>query len=277
MSFAHELEMDFDTSFSRKEVITPARARDLLLRNERNRNASSGLVKEIASAMLDGRWRINGETIKISKEGNLLDGQHRLLACVQAQTSFETHVAYNVNTESVSTIDIGRKRTGGDVLMMHGCRYGNVVSSAFKIISVVGDGGVVTDGAVRLSPDMILSMWRNDPSIEESALIGHRAKDLIAPGRATAMHYLFKQKDQAAADKFFHDLTTGEELKANDPVHVLRNRLLRLRSGRVPTRDYEVIVLVIRAWNHRRTGTETVLLKGFVKDSNGNFHIPTII
>lgn len=68
------------------ETITPDIAKTMLGENVNNRRISHDNVNMFAREMRNGEWRFNGEAIKFSKDGRLLDGQHRLLAVIAALT-----------------------------------------------------------------------------------------------------------------------------------------------------------------------------------------------
>lgn len=57
-----------------KTIITPKKARELLKLNTRNRKLSKALVSKYAGDMRAGRWPYNGDPIRVSKDGVLLDG-----------------------------------------------------------------------------------------------------------------------------------------------------------------------------------------------------------
>ncbi len=65
--------------FYTKEV-TPFMAAKLLENNQVNRKRSEGHIKFLAKQMSAGNFKLTGETVKISTDGKLLDGQHRLHA-----------------------------------------------------------------------------------------------------------------------------------------------------------------------------------------------------
>lgn len=80
--------------------------------------------------MKKGLWRVNGETIIFNKSGELSNGQHRLSACVEANTPFLAIVLCNVDDDAFATIDTGKIRSGGDVLYLSGVeKYSNKYSS----------------------------------------------------------------------------------------------------------------------------------------------------
>ena len=69
--------------------ITPEMAKLTLSEtNKKNRPFSSAKVIDYSKDMQNENWSLNGETIKFGSDGLLKDGQHRLEACVRANTSF---------------------------------------------------------------------------------------------------------------------------------------------------------------------------------------------
>lgn len=69
----------------------------LLEHNTRNpRKVSRSVVRQYATDMRSGNWRVNGETIVIDRDGNMKNGQHRCLACIESGCAFETLLVYGV-------------------------------------------------------------------------------------------------------------------------------------------------------------------------------------
>ncbi len=53
-------------------------------------------MAEYANAMKSGEWKYNGESIKVCTDGSLLDGQHRLEACIESGVTFDTLLVTNL-------------------------------------------------------------------------------------------------------------------------------------------------------------------------------------
>ena len=69
-------------------------ALELLKANSTNRELRNHVVEGYVDQMKKGQWREDtGETIKISKTGRLLDGQHRLNAIVKFGSGFHLTLA----------------------------------------------------------------------------------------------------------------------------------------------------------------------------------------
>ena len=59
-------------------TLTPEMATELLELNKHNRPLSDGHVRRIAAQIQEGKWKFNGDTIKIAVDHSVLDGQHRV-------------------------------------------------------------------------------------------------------------------------------------------------------------------------------------------------------
>jgi hypothetical protein len=101
-------------------TITPDIARQWLDNNIRNRPVREGTIRKYVEAMKAGQWELNGETIKFSTEGVLLDGQHRLRAVVQSGVTIQSYVIHNLSGKVFDTIDTGANRSIGDLLALQG-------------------------------------------------------------------------------------------------------------------------------------------------------------
>lgn len=98
--------------------ITPEEACLILThRNCHNRKLVQGTASSYKRQMLNGLWESNGESIVFDKNGQLLDGQHRLHACWKSNiTMQEVVVAVGFGTETFKTIDSGKMRSFKDTL-----------------------------------------------------------------------------------------------------------------------------------------------------------------
>jgi len=115
------------------EIITPKQAEKYLEKNiENNRPILDRHVAVLARDMKAGNWVQNGETIKFNGTGALLDGQHRLWACIEAQVPFTTAVARGV--PSLEEVDRGRSRAMSHILAMRQVKNAIKVSVAIRTI-----------------------------------------------------------------------------------------------------------------------------------------------
>lgn len=96
------------------EVITPQKAQGFLDRNHANRRVRHAVVQKYAAAMARGEWQLTHQGIAVDTDGNLIDGQHRLMAIAAAQTSVTMTVTYGVPTTVFGALDQGVKRNLSD-------------------------------------------------------------------------------------------------------------------------------------------------------------------
>ncbi|NCC66460.1 MAG: hypothetical protein EOM15_17640 [Spirochaetia bacterium] len=106
--------------------ITPEMATRMLSGNKDNRAINKSRVTLYAKAMKEGRWVENGQTIIISTDGFLIDGQHRLTALVAAGVTLEMLVVKLESKDNEGDltarhipIDIGQSRTLANTTGLH--------------------------------------------------------------------------------------------------------------------------------------------------------------
>ena len=93
-----------------------------------NRRTKPIKIKEYAKDMEEGKWVLNGETIKFADDGYLHDGQNRMKACIRAGVPFTTDIRFGIPASAFSTIDTGKSKTGEDMLTNAG--YTNTTKRA---------------------------------------------------------------------------------------------------------------------------------------------------
>lgn len=243
-------------------TITPADAKRLLENNTFNRSISDRTVNAIARDMKNGDWVFNGESIKISTAGRLLDGQHRLSACIRADVPFKTLIIEGLPESAMDTVDAGRKRTAGDVLRLHGYANNNTLAAAARMIMRYKQYGIrmVSGSTGGYTNSEILAFIDANPVVvkcaQKAVQFNSVSGSLISPATAALIYYMFTQVDEEDAERFFNKLQTGADLDELNPILKLRNYLIGLRASKMSTRDtsYRTIVLAMKCWNKWRTG-----------------------
>jgi len=79
--------------------------------------------------MIDNLFLENGESIVFDLRGDLVDGQHRLLAIIKSGKSYNIPVVTGVLPHSMATYDTGKNRSARDVLQMNGFKYYSPLAS----------------------------------------------------------------------------------------------------------------------------------------------------
>lgn len=93
------------------EVVSPEMAQEFLLHNAGNRSISQKTVALYAREMINGTWAESPEGICFNQRGELIDGQHRLLAVIQSKQPQRMLVITGCPDEATPHLDSGRKRS----------------------------------------------------------------------------------------------------------------------------------------------------------------------
>lgn len=97
-------------------LITPAIAQFLLTNhNGRNRPVKQTRVDQYAMELKLEKWKYNGERILFDKDGQLLSGQHRLLAILKSGVSMLVDLKFGIDPDVRDTIDAGAPRSTKDI------------------------------------------------------------------------------------------------------------------------------------------------------------------
>lgn len=114
-------------------TVTPDQALEILaLHNNNNRRLRKSVVARYSRAIKTGQWRLTQQGIAISRDGVLLDGQHRLAAVVEANTPVEMVMATECDPGIFAVLDTGATRLASDVLYMSGATNTMVAAAGIK-------------------------------------------------------------------------------------------------------------------------------------------------
>lgn len=93
--------------------ITPEIAKALLDSSNHSlqRTSNKANIASFAQDMKEGRWELNGESIALDTQGNVVNGFHRLKAIVLSGVSITTVFIVGVRPECIHTYDQNKKRT----------------------------------------------------------------------------------------------------------------------------------------------------------------------
>lgn len=241
-------------------LITPEMAQEFLACNSNNRAVSQVKLKQYTTAMTSGRWRQNGDTIKIAKNNRLLDGQHRLMAIEKTNLAQVMNVVYGLDEEVIQTIDCGANRRANHILDFNGETNTVGLTAALNALKRLTTGRwKIRDGYTN---DEIAGALEAHPEMRECYA---KAKKWQTFGALqctwqAALFYLFRQKDPLEAERFFLKLDAGTDLSAKDPVLVLRRRLIDNKTSDSRMESIILAALVIMAWNAVRCRRSIVKL-----------------
>lgn len=257
------------------EVITPDVAREYLKRNTRNRAIRSFHTSTLAKTMAEGRWVLNGQPIIFDDEGALIDGQHRLQACVLSGVAVMSYVVRGVSdARAFTTIDVGKVRGAGDMATyMGGVSYtlAKDLVAAARIIKTwdeMEDKSKFEGARFTSAPDNeALAAYSLSLCPLLSECIEHVGKRFAGMSQKSVMAascYLFSRQTKEDAFKFFDMLYDGVFSSPNHPVKVLRDALLmRDRTTRKShaKQKADTMALIFKAWAAYRKGKEIKVLR----------------
>lgn len=244
--------------------LTGTLATELLNANPENRRLDQTLAKTYSRQMLspDG-WPYVGDPLRVDKNGKVLDGQHRARAVELAcQTNPHFFLVVDLITglepETRANMDVGRRRSSSDEIHMRGIKNSGTCSSAARLLMRWNGDTILPDSFTPASPEIVRFVWENQDRLERSAGIGYSAHVLMyaKPSVATAFHYRATMVDPIRADEFFHFLRTGEDMRAGNPIHTFRNKIIRARTESLREDQNEQLYhfcTAWRDWTQRRT------------------------
>jgi hypothetical protein len=206
--------------------LTPALATKLLEANSANRPLSDAHVNRIAAQIRAGKWRFNGDTIKIGADGSVLDGQHRLWAVIEADKAVDTFLVTGIDRDSFATIDtVRRMRSGADVLALSGSeRHRRCAATALAWL-VRFERGVAKnyrDPAMRVENADVEDAFARHPGIVDSIARTTPLRNVCNPGLVGVIHYMVHSRRPDLAERMIATMTDPAPVGIDDPFFRLR-------------------------------------------------------
>lgn len=236
-------------------TITPEMAKNWLQKNTNNRKVRRDHVMRIAKAIVASKWKMTGDPIRFSTE-RLIDGQHRLLAIVEAGVPVSSVVMFDVPDEAFDYIDQNNKRTTADVIASHGIAYATTCSAMYKILLAYEKGGAVLHlqkAEIASSAEIAINI--NESHIKSAAFGKHLEISGVCPASLiSTWHFLTVQIDAALASAFWTSVGTGKVIEglATMNATLLRDRLLTHAAASKRMTVEHKFTWAVRAWNAER-------------------------
>lgn len=243
------------------ETITPEIAREYLKFNKINRPLNKSTVNFYAKEMANGEWKLNGEAICF--QGNVLvNGQHRLQACIQSNIPFRTVVVRGVEENSFTTYDSGRLRTNADVFSLMDIKNASTVASSIvKYIALKRNVASIEyrasqdKGRNKASKDELLKVYNQCPQIFDNA--AERSKRLcnfmnlinVAYETAIIVYLIYDLHHPTKKVYDFFEMLHKGEAFTNRTIKILRDKLI---SDKINMRSMKPIVkqmIIFKTWN----------------------------
>ena len=239
--------------------ITPEMAKGFLAKSNGNR-AIRTKTKLLAykKDMERGAWQYNGDAIRFTYDGVLVDGHHRLTACVETGCSFEADIVL-IPSSSVHTMDKGATRSEADSLVMeYGYEKGRANAIVTAVTSIIQhDAGASSwpnaGGALQHRvTHHVVAGWvdENKEKINASvefAFSFEKAYRLITQGHICALHFLGSRAyGSDVTEAFLTKVMTGHYIEPGTTAEHIRTTLLMSRSGQVKMAAKDKVMTVAK-------------------------------
>lgn len=258
------------------EVIkfTPKMAEEWLGRNVSNRSHRERVSRRYAYDMVNGDWRWTGDPLRVTADGALKDGQHRLKAVVIAgETDPDIVIPFLVvvvGADAQEAIDTGIPRKLHDVLKLRGEMDAGALAAVIRLATQWDEG-------VRRSLSTNNSSTGTHAHYLRTLEAHPELRDVIADAQRVSRHcelpasivgllwWAFDRIDETSPDdaRFFFDrLADGQGLVSGDPIYELRKTLDLIKASvRGERSRTHLIAITIKAWNAYRRGDKVGLLR----------------
>lgn len=241
------------------ELLTPELARELLRANPFNRRKRKPHIQKLAGAMARDEFRFNGDPVRVSEHGDLLDGQHRCEAVIESGQSVWCVIIRGLPDEVIHTIDTDMApRNLRDVLKIGNELHYDILATALvwkwrKETNVLQTKDSPT-------PAQALAMLDKHPELRDTSAVCNSVRALKAMkvnrGQLAALMYEFRLIDPEDAARFFEKFTYGAGLEEGDPILLLRAWLQKMAAldAKKKATPVEVYMTIVKAWNLWRGG-----------------------
>lgn len=230
--------------------------------NSGNRKIQEGHAARLARDIIAGNWMVNAQPICF--HGNpfrggaarLINGQHRLRACVLADMPIEVPVAINISEAAFATYDEQPRKRKYRLNSEISAGDERVTMSA-AILQWREDNGYELNGRERPTVSEQLATLEKHPILREYAAEVRRTHgdgaearlDKIATGSVMAyLLHRFTREDPVVAKRFFDGLRTGANLHTSDPLLRIREAALQKRTGADRLDRYSSLAQLLEGW-----------------------------
>lgn len=261
------------TPASRMELVTvdPAYAAELLSANENNRRVTKSLVQQYATTMRLGLWRNpTAEALAVDSDGNLIQGQHRLMALIDAGVTLQFWINFNADPEDYHVLDRGKKRSLGDVVSMEGVPSANNAVAVARAALKYGTNPALSWNSPAMNalvtPDAVLEFTLNNRELVNHCV--RTARNTYAEIKIPMTQYgglmLHVARISPSLDDWYawdRQVATGENLSAGMPAFAYRRWAINLRTTQGGSATQYLAASSVKAWNAYVSGRQLSQLK----------------
>ena len=221
--------------------------------NTGNRRVNRRKIDQLVRQMKSGEFENTGEPIIISAEGVINNGQHRLLALVEADVALDIDVRFGIPRKAFSKTDTGTSRSGADVLTIKGVGSGSQVASTVRLL-ILYRRGLPESIREFVTNDEVAQAFDGWSEIEDviRRVNRHAFPKAVKSTPLYATAFLASRTSaKGKLDAWLDAVATGLEVSRDNPAYQLRERLMRGIEAPIGTREgqLERFALIIKSWN----------------------------
>ena len=261
----------------------------LLEKNTNNIPPVQAKITLYSELMLKGEWKYNGDSIRVSDKGVLLDGQNRLLAAQKAGFRLESDIVVGLPEDVFNTIDQGRVRQKGHLLAraLGGSATQSEANNISKAVSKImkhdmgysqqTGSGRGTNAKLLITPDDIYDYVENNPTIlDEVAYVKDTfgSRSLLPQSTILYIYHLGSRFDKEYTQKFLKKVFLSSQLKEGETLHHLNQALVWVKTKQTKWSWAEVENTLIKVWNSvGGSGLHAIKHANNIKARDGESHI----
>jgi hypothetical protein len=204
-------------------MITPEKAKQIIELQPRNRKVIDRKVNQYAQLIVCGKWsQDHPQGLIFNKQGELIDGQHRLLAVVKANVAVKFYCTFNAETSSQLLLDTATPRRLDQTAQIMGMAATPTKIAIAKVLLLN-----IQDAKLNRfpCPDLVLSAFQKyEQGITFASEKRNRLGINTAFVRAAIARAYYHCEDTAKLDHFIEVLDSGFSTESSDASIIsLRN------------------------------------------------------
>ena len=248
-----------------KRLITPVEAQIILdTKLGANRKMKLHYAESMADAWDRGEYIQTGDTLKYDRNGQLIDGQHRLMAVVLSGQITEFVVVEGIDPDAIRVIDAElAKRSLADQLGIIGFKNTAALATVVRASwAMEQNGKPQLSGHGGLTMAQAIDFIERRSTIEASAVAGRKFAQRTSGITAREFGALFDimhHTEPGVADNFFDQVSNEYGDKGSPAVRLVSRTKAHEAQEQHSVRH--VMGLFIKAWNAEVEGRKPRSLK----------------
>ncbi len=264
-------------------LLTPAIAKEFLENNlDGNRNVRKNKVEEYVEQINQGEWNpLTGDLLRITKDGVLIDGQHRCHAVVKSGNPAWVLFCDEFQERDYKKVDAGMSRKASDAVG----DTNTAALASFLIRSKQQTLNATFNAAGRRLANSEVAQFAEKHRKAISSALAHGERCYVTNGRGGRSAYgwawlAFHSIDDECAKRFFEELES--EIVLTRMFSVFRRRIAKIgaeRGTRAFLSSKALFQLLFPLWNAYSEGRdlarieaqEDLFLNGYTQGQAMNF------